>query len=78
MIKLEGSKFEPSIFYLLESKDVIFFKKNHIYEKNFASSPARLAVYIDNLYPLFIARSAGLEVEKLCNIPIEKNGWFKS
>ena len=27
-MKLECSKFEPSIFYLLESKDVIFLKKN--------------------------------------------------
>ena len=44
MIKLEGSKFEPSIFHLLESQDFIFLMKNKLHEIFFASSPARLAV----------------------------------
>ena len=34
MIKLEGSKFEPSIFHLLESEELIFLIKNKIHEKN--------------------------------------------
>ena len=75
---MDGSKAEPSISYLLELSFFHFFCRFSLFPNNFASSPARLAVCIDNLYPLFIARSAGLEVEKLCNIPIEKNGWFKS
>ena len=69
MIKLEGSKFEPSIFYLLESKDVIFLKKNKIPEIFFTSSPARLAVNIGDPSPFYIARSFGLEVKTLNVVP---------
>ena len=63
-IKLDGSKFEPSIYYLLESRDLIFFTKNLILETFFASSPARLAVYIEDTSSLYTASFAGLELKK--------------
>ena len=65
---MDGSKFEPSIYYLLESHDLIFFTKNLILETFFASSPTRLAVYIEDTSPLYTASFAGLEVTKVkCN-----------
>ena len=65
MIKLDGSKFEPSIFYLLQSQDSILLTKFKIYEIFFASSPARLAVYIGDPSSLYTASFAGLEVTKV-------------
>ena len=62
---MDGSKFEPSIFYLLESQNLVFLTKNYIHEIFFASSPARLAVYIGDTSPLYTASFAGLEVKKI-------------
>ena len=62
---MDGSKFEPSIFYLLESQNLVFLKKKYIHDIFFASSPARLAVYIRDPSPLYTASFAGLEVEKV-------------
>ena len=61
---MDGSKAEPSISYLLELSIFYFFCRFSLFPNNFASSPARLAVYIDNLYSLYTSRSVGLEVKK--------------
>ena len=64
MIKLEGSKFEPSVFYLLQSMDIIFLKENKIHEIFFASSPQGW-LYNRRFIFLIYSQVCGLEVEKV-------------
>ena len=76
--KMDGSKAEPSISYLLELSFFHFFLQIFIISKQFCFQSCKAGCIYNNLYPLYTARSVGLEDENLCNIPIEKNGWFKS
>ena len=59
---MDGSKAEPSISFLLEFLIYNFHGRFSLFSNIFA---ARLAVYINNLYLLYTARSAERGVVKI-------------